>query len=253
MARILPALSVGAAIAALLVTTGNPTAAPTQAQQCLAAKEKILGKYESCVWKAHAKSTQTGAALDISLCQSKFDASWTKPNDKYGADCSDASAATVSALFLDHVSEVLAQLQASANCGNGTVDSGESCDGANLGGGTCSGLVYGNTGTVSCSASCTYVTSGCSGCSVFAQDCPVGSDSCHVDGTGGTGCAPPGTTTEGQDCSLDGTCTESNACVDDGVTTSCRQYCRPTVPDCPSGYGCANLQNHDDIGVCIPN
>lgn len=49
------------------------------------------------------------------------------------------------------------------NCGNGRIDSGEDCDGTNLNGKTCatlSGATY-TGGTLACSSSCTFVTSGC--------------------------------------------------------------------------------------------
>ena len=51
--------------------------------------------------------------------------------------------------------------QACTLCGNGTIDSGEQCDGANLGGGSCTSLGYTGGGTLSCSASCQYNTSQC--------------------------------------------------------------------------------------------
>ena len=47
-------------------------------------------------------------------------------------------------------------------CGNGVKESGEACDGADLGGQTCIGLGFGG-GTLSCAANCTYDTSACTG------------------------------------------------------------------------------------------
>lgn len=46
------------------------------------------------------------------------------------------------------------------SCGNGTVELGESCDGAALGGATCASFGY-TGGTLACRASCAYDTSGC--------------------------------------------------------------------------------------------
>jgi hypothetical protein len=46
-------------------------------------------------------------------------------------------------------------------CGNGAIDSGEQCDGSNLNGESCSSLGF-SGGTLSCSNSCTFNTSGCS-------------------------------------------------------------------------------------------
>ena len=47
-------------------------------------------------------------------------------------------------------------------CGNGTVDPGENCDGSALGGATCMCLGF-QSGTLACSASCQFDTSGCTG------------------------------------------------------------------------------------------
>lgn len=47
-----------------------------------------------------------------------------------------------------------------AMCGDGFIDAGEQCDGANLGGMTCSGLGH-DQGTLACTASCTFDESGC--------------------------------------------------------------------------------------------
>ncbi len=47
-------------------------------------------------------------------------------------------------------------------CGNGQIDSGEQCDGANLGGNTCASVVgTGSTGTLTCSGTCTFNTAQC--------------------------------------------------------------------------------------------
>ncbi len=45
-------------------------------------------------------------------------------------------------------------------CGDGFVDPGESCDGANVNGSTCAAQGF-SSGTLSCSSTCTFVTSGC--------------------------------------------------------------------------------------------
>ena len=45
-------------------------------------------------------------------------------------------------------------------CGNGVVETGEACDGGNLNGATCQSLGF-SGGTLACSGSCTFDTSGC--------------------------------------------------------------------------------------------
>ena len=65
---------------ATVLSASAAVAAPTDAQLCIAAKEKSLSKYELCVWKAQAKAAQLGTAVDATLCQSKFEEAWTKRN-----------------------------------------------------------------------------------------------------------------------------------------------------------------------------
>jgi hypothetical protein len=76
-------------------------------------------------------------------------------------------------------------------CGNGIVETGESCDGTNLSGQTCVGLGFAG-GTLACSGSCSFDTSGCTTgqttttfVSVAAEDGRV-LESSETSGTGGT-------------------------------------------------------------------
>ena len=57
-------------------------------------------------------------------------------------------------------SETASSCAADCGCGNGEVNPGEECDGANLGGGTCVGATQ-HGGTLRCKADCTYDVSGC--------------------------------------------------------------------------------------------
>jgi hypothetical protein len=66
-------------------------------------------------------------------------------------------------------------------CGNGIIESGEECDGSNLGGQTCESLGY-YSGTLSCNPDCTFDTSNC-------QTAPPS-------GGGGGGYVPPSTETK---------------------------------------------------------
>jgi hypothetical protein len=49
-----------------------------------------------------------------------------------------------------------------AVCGSGVIETGEDCDGTQLGGQTCTGLGY-TGGTLKCTETCTFDTSGCAG------------------------------------------------------------------------------------------
>lgn len=85
-------------------------------------------------------------------------------------------------------------------CGNGVKDSGEACDGSDLGGQTCIGLGF-SGGTLSCTASCSFNTSACTGAppttttfdSVAADDGYV-LENTETSNTGGTGNATDSTT-----------------------------------------------------------
>jgi cysteine-rich repeat protein len=74
-------------------------------------------------------------------------------------------------------------------CGNTTLDSGEECDGALLGGMTCATVPGGFTdGTLTCASDCRFDTSGCSTC---GNNVPEPGEECD-DGntTAGDGCSP---------------------------------------------------------------
>jgi hypothetical protein len=85
---------------------------------------------------------------------------------------------------------------ANGTCGNGVVESGEACDGAELDGETCSSVTVGarTMGTLKCSSQCTFDTTGCVGASSGGTGGVAGSGGTGgVAGSGGTG----GVTTDG--------------------------------------------------------
>jgi hypothetical protein len=86
------------------------------------------------------------------------------------------------------------RLATAAMCSNGVLDAGEDCDGADLGGASCSDLGCGG-GSVSCAADCTLDYSTCSACPVCDFDgiCEAGEDC--------SGCSDcPGGTSTGTVC-----------------------------------------------------
>ncbi len=73
------------------------------------------------------------------------------------------------------------------NCGNGTLDSGEQCDGASLGGATCTSVGMGfGSGTLRCAAGCMFDTSSCSRCGNGVVDA---GEECDGTDLGGATCA----------------------------------------------------------------
>ncbi len=114
-----------------------------------------------------------------------------------------------------------------AHCPNGIVEValGEQCDGANLGGATCGSIGFAS-GTLTCSSSCTYNTSGCQV-----------SGTCN-NGTLDTMEECEGFELRGQTCAGLGY---------EGGTLRCTQNCMLDASDC---YGCGNCP---PPAVCINN
>src|SRR5262249_48773949 len=73
-------------------------------------------------------------------------------------------------------------------CGNGTIDTGEECDGANLNGSSCTALRF-QAGTLACSSTCSFATSGCSTC---GDGLITGGELCDGTQLGTTTCATLG-------------------------------------------------------------
>jgi hypothetical protein len=74
-----------------------------------------------------------------------------------------------------------------ASCGNGQKEGSEQCDGAQLGGQTCLGLGF-DSGTLTCSGSCTFDTAGCE-----TLDCAGQGEFCIFDENNPqSNCCPPG-------------------------------------------------------------
>ena len=89
------------------------------------------------------------------------------------------------------------------SCGNGVIDSGEDCDGSELGGVSCDDRGFAG-GVLSCSATCTFVETGCTDCGNLEID---GAEECDGTNLDGATCISEGF--EGgdiacaADCSLD--------------------------------------------------
>ena len=114
----------------------------------------------------------------------------------------------------------------SATCGNGIINSGEQCDGTNLGGVTCATLGYGG-GTLTCSSTCQRVTSGCTSGSACGNGVINSGEQCDGTNFGGVTCATLGYTGGTLTCSS--TC-QRNTVSCTGTTSS---YCGDGV----IGYG----------------
>jgi hypothetical protein len=127
-------------------------------------------------------------------------------------------------------------------CGDGVLDTGEECDGTQLGSFTCQDFAC-TGGTLACTASCTRDLSGCTGC---------GPISCNSDAQCSSGqyCD--------QDEDMDGvrecvtkknngiSCAENNECASDNCVDG---YCCNT----PCGDECDSCNNSGSEGSCTLN
>jgi hypothetical protein len=125
----------------------------------------------------------------------------------------------------------------SSTCGNGTLDEGEQCDQGNLNGASCASLGFVG-GTLACSSTCTYDTSGCHDCGNDVIDtgevcdgADLGGKSCGDFACTGGGTLGCNATCDGYDKSL---CLDCPPCDDDG-TCEAGEDCVGCPGDCPSG------------------
>lgn len=75
------------------------------------------------------------------------------------------------------------------NCGNGNIDSGEECDSLNFGVQTCSSLIPGSSGNLSCNLDCTINTSGCVALPVCGNGIIEGAEQCDGEDLNSESCS----------------------------------------------------------------
>lgn len=84
MKSLLPAL---VAVATFAVVPGYASAAVSDAVKCQAAKMKLAGQYAFCTLKAEAAALTKQLPLDLTKCQTQYDAKCAKLETKYGSAC----------------------------------------------------------------------------------------------------------------------------------------------------------------------
>jgi hypothetical protein len=111
-------------------------------------------------------------------------------------------------------------------CGSGRIDTGERCDGEDLGGATCAGLGFGG-GTLACEDDCTFDTRGCA--TTCGDGLLGGIEACDGSDFGGASCASYGYYDGALHCSAD--------CWNIDVS-GCSRRCGDFVVDLDRGERC---------------
>lgn len=248
--------SVGAILATAVVLAMTPfaSAAPGDATKCLAAKIKIVGKYEACRYKAESVAVVKELAPDNTKCEAKFTESWQKTETTYGLDCpTTGDAVSINGDATAHVNEIVTTLKNVAPvCGNGVINAGEICDGAALGGETCVTQGYGS-GTLACLPTCDgFDQSACvlQECDLLNQaSCTTPGQACYPLGSNRV-CAGAGSSTEGDACIYANSCVPGQACVGGFCALMCDSI--DNDPGCAVNQACVNdPQWGANAGYCV--
>jgi hypothetical protein len=139
-----------------------------------------------------------------------------------------------------------------STCGNGAVDPGEDCDGQDLGGEECVSLGY-TGGTLACKPDCTFDVSGCD--PVTCGDGMVGpGEVCDGAQLGGVTCQSLGFIGGDLACSSDCTQFDTSACV----LGACGDGVKCSDPDCTTGPGggpeeCDDGNANSNDAACLPS
>jgi|GEM_PF-1559583 len=156
----------------LLAVVTAASAAPTPAGLCSAAVELASSKFAACRMKAESTFSKTGQdekrTADLVKCATKFLDAFAKAETRYGAACPMVEEKEDFEAYLVQCSDDTTAASGGAalpaytesDCGNGSIDAPEQCDGANLNGASCLSLGFPG-GTLGCSAGCAFDVSGC--------------------------------------------------------------------------------------------
>ena len=214
----------GLTLMAALGPLAAPVSAITAAQLCESAMENAVGKFAKGRLKAAAVYAKTGDGAKYSTalgkCSTKLQTTFARVTAKYGASCPATEPESDFESYVAQCSTVAAIAAGGGTfpaCGDGTINvAGEQCDGAALGGETCSSLGL-PSGSLGCDSSCQFDTAGCAGACMNRLFPATGQTTCWNSagtvipcaGTGNDGEVQAGATLAYTD-NGDGTITDNN-------------------------------------------
>jgi hypothetical protein len=157
---------VAAATLSIILISSTGALAADPAVKCESGKLKVSSKYSACRLKADAKAVSKGEAADYTNCVSKYSDKWDKTEMKAEGACpSEADKASINARITTDAAEIATLLAGGvvlpSGCGNGVLETGESCDGADLGGQDCTDLEFTAAAGLACTSDCRLDASGC--------------------------------------------------------------------------------------------
>lgn len=140
-----------------------PATAVDQAFVCQKVKLKAAAVLTKCRLKAIAKAEGSGESPDFSKCEAKLDRVFARAEEKAGNTCPSSEDSQEVLTHVAGLTNLLNERLAGRSvCGNGVLDLGEECDGADFANLTCRDLGHVD-GELACHQDCTLDLSGCGG------------------------------------------------------------------------------------------
>jgi hypothetical protein len=204
----------------------------------------------------------TGCQYDTAPCGSCGDGSVQTPGETCEIGVGGATANSCAAC--------------QTTCGNGMVDANENCDDSDLNGATCSSIAPFDSGTLGCSATCSFDTSGCGDCGNGMvdgdEDCEPFAAVCVGGFNDGDACTDDSDCIDGTDptnAALQGSCGKNHGCTTSCTEATCGNGGGPEFgEECDNGTAtCTSPGSYDgeecgtvtglaactaDLGVCGP-
>ncbi|HXC49278.1 MAG TPA: DUF1566 domain-containing protein [Candidatus Limnocylindrales bacterium] len=154
------------ALIALMILNVSVAEAADKALVCQSGKLKASSSYAACRLKVDAGVAVKGGTADYSKCEGKFNDKFPATEDKAAPTlCPSMGDAAAVKAFIDACDDGVADKLGGGvlpfACGNGIVELGETCDGTDLDGKTCSSFGASDSPGLACTSRCSLDFTGC--------------------------------------------------------------------------------------------